>query len=104
MSYEVWDISPWATAIDEMLNLEEKPEDEEEAAVHVARHWALTELYHRIWDHPFQDPDDTLADFCYEVAILANSPGCKLNGVNIFREAYSALRELQNGMLRPNEL
>ena len=29
MSYEVWDISPWATAIDEMLNLEEKPEDEE---------------------------------------------------------------------------
>lgn len=104
MNGEVWDILPWASAIDEMLNLEETPEDEEEAAVYVARHWALNELYRRIHDHPFADPDDTLADFCYEVAVLSNAPGCKVNGINLFKEAYSALRELQNAMLHPNEL
>lgn len=104
MSREVWDILPWATAISEMLDREETPEDKEEAAVYVARKWALNELYRRVHDHPFTDPDDTLMDFCCEVAILSNAPGCKLNGVNLFKEAYGALRELQDAMLRPNEL
>lgn len=79
------------------------PQNEEEATVQAYQDWAATELYFRIADRPFEDPERVIIDFSIEMLFYSRSVSSRIQDPNPFKVAYETAQEIILSMEHPRE-
>lgn len=65
-----------------------EPQNEYEAEIFAYQTWAISELYYRVTDRPFENPEDVIYNFCMEMAGYSSMDTMKKRKINPFIIAY----------------
>lgn len=80
-----------------------KPATEEEAEIYAYETWAVSELYFRVTDHPFSNPEEVIYQFCMDMAELTGMESMKDRKIDPFIVAYDVGISLLRMIDHPRE-